>query len=389
MFKVKYIFVALLVSMVALTGCGKKNSLSPEEVMKKARENAMSAENYKMKMDFSVGVKSSGMSMEIGIGVDGVIDVKNEMTKMNMTAKIFGMEVESEMYTDSKSEDGKVITYTLNDDEWTKTVEDATEENEEASKKLFDILSEDNKIKELDSDKENYNYEITIDSDTLKELMSVVADDVIETDVESIKGDMVLKISIDKDTYNYSKISMDMKEILQSAMAEDTDSEDVEISKAEFIIEFSDFNKAGKVEIPSDVIENAVEEDDFDFDYDYDDDTTIDFDGGFEFDEADYDTVLSCSMEETEEGVEMTTEILVGFNNDTSVAGYYDLGYVFENTEDAEEFYNSYEREPHEMVLQGGSSVFISGSEEFTDEDEKMSYADAKSFYESIGMVCE
>ena len=93
-------------------------------------------------------------------------------------------------------------------------------------------------------------------------------------------------------------------------------------------------------------------------------------------------------MTESEEGVEATTDILVGFNNDISVAGYYDLGYTFENTEDAEEFYDSYEREPYEMVLQGGNSVFISGSEEF-DTDLQMSYSDTKSYYESIGMLCE
>ena len=41
---IKYILMTLLVSMVALTGCGKKNSLSPKETFEKTAANMKTVE---------------------------------------------------------------------------------------------------------------------------------------------------------------------------------------------------------------------------------------------------------------------------------------------------------------------------------------------------------
>ncbi len=383
---IKYILMTLLVSVVAITGCGKKNSLSPKETFEKTAESMQKVENFKMNANVNVGLKAGESEIVVKLTLDALADIKNGKMHMNMDLDALGEKANVEAYADFKNDDNEMIMYVKDEEgNWTKSTEELSEETAtEMSTEVFDALESSKMLKEVKADKENYNYEITVNKETIKSLMKTLdASEALEDmDIDSLEGDIVVTISVDQKTYNLKKISIDMKDMIDKLMSSlGEQAEGMEISKAEFIMTF-DYENVGTVEIPDEVIE-AAEEDDYDFDYD-----DTDFGDVFEFDEEDYEEILSCSMTESEEGVEATTDILVGFNDDISVAGYYDLGYTFENIEDAEEFYDSYEREPYEMVLQGGNSVFISGSEEF-DTDLQMSYSDAKSYYESIGMVCE
>lgn len=274
--KVKFLLITLLVSVVALTGCNKKNELSPEETLKKAQDAMKTVDNYKMDMVVSVGISGSGMTMNIDMNLNGIVDEKNGKTKMSMSTNFLGQNINTEMYTDTKTEEGKVISYTKqNDDSWTKSVSDNEDANADVAKAMQEIISSGDNLKKVKSDsKDVYTYEITIPAEKFASLMDMTGNESMSmVDKENLTGNITLKISIDKKTNNFTKFYMDMKEMLSSSM-ETSEEFKIEISKAEFTINFSDYNKAGDVTIPSDVIESAKddeqgEDNNFVISYDY------------------------------------------------------------------------------------------------------------------------
>lgn len=207
--------------------------------------------------------------------------------------------------------------------------------------------------------------------------------DVTSIDASSLKGNVVLRVSIDKKTNNFTKLYMDMKDLLSSTMSENEDIK-LEISKAEFTINFSDYNKAGNVTIPSDVIENATEDDD---DYNFDDD---DFNfNTTEFDENDYEKVLKCTYTETNEDVKGDAVMNVGFKNSIATTIYSEQKYTFNSAEEAEAFYDDYETGDGENISRTDNVVSVTSIIEKEDDDEEMSYEEAKSSIEAEGFTCE
>lgn len=364
--KTKYLIVGLLVSVLAITGCSKKgNDLSVEETFKKAVNNVNSAENFKMKIAMNIGMKAEGLTMDMSVNLDSISDIKNGKSKMTMSMNMLGMNYETEAYTDTTSESGKTITYTKGmDGTWSKTVSDTQNADTNSSIEFLKNLDSNNGIKQLKADKNNYNYEVTINADTFKSLMSEMDDSNVYAD--ALKGDVKIKVSIDKKTYNYSQISMDMTDMMKEYMKEAQ--EGVEITKAEFIISFSDYNKAGNVEIPSDVINAAKEDDDWNWDND-----------GL-FDDSDYDKVLTCTNEEG-------NAAKVGFIDDKSVLVHVEISYNFDSIEEANEYYDEYETEENESKFKLGSTVTITYDETIL-EDEQLSYDEVKEAFIAKGLTC-
>lgn len=367
--KTKYLIVGLLVSIFAITGCSKKkNDLSVEETFKKAVNNVNSAENFKMSMAMNVGFKAEGMTMDMSVKMDGITDIKNGTSKMKMSMNVLGQNVETESYTDTKSETGKIITYTKNEDgSWSKEVSNNTSNYDtNSSIEFLKALADNDSIKQLKADKNNYNYEITINADTLKSLMNSIND---EADIyaDALKGDIKMKISIDKETFNYTKMSIDMENMLGKYMNELQ--EGFSITKAEFIIDFSDYNKAGTVTIPNEALSTELEDDD----WNWDDDEL--------FDDSDYDKVLTCT---TEEG----NIAKVGFIDDKSILVYGEKSYNFDSIEEARKYYDEYETEVAESKVLLGSTVTISYSE-IIDENEQLNYDETKVAFTSQGLTCK
>ena len=372
--KTKYLLMGLLISVLAITGCSKKNKLSVEETFKKAVDNVNSAENFKMNMAMNVGIKGEGLTMDMSIKLDSINDIKNGTNKMTMSMSVFGINKEAEMYIDSKSESGKVITYTKDTEgNWSKTVEDANANDDtDASIEFLKNLDKNNGIKQLKADKNNYNYEVTINAETLKSLMSQMNNEDTNDYADVLKGDMKLNVSIDKKTYNYSKISMDMTDMMKKSMGEVQ--EGVEVTKAEFIINFSDYNNAGTVTIPEDVINSAKDENNS-------------ISSNTSFDEDDYDQVLSCSFSSTEDEYSADMNVVYGFVDDKSIMGAYVATYSFDSEEAAQAFYDEYEAEENEEISIDGSNIVVSDEEEF-DEYDQMGYNEAKEELVSVGFTC-
>lgn len=377
--KLKYLVAALFIGAVTLTGCGKKETISPEDAIKKAQNAMKTVDNYKMDMSIDAGIKAQGMSLEVNFSLNGTIDEKNGKAKMTMTANALGMDINTEMYTDTKSEKGKNISYAKQEDgTWKKSVSDSTEVNADVSNAMLEVINSGSNVKSVKADSKDVNtYEITIPAEKLASLMDMAGtNDVTSIDASSLKGNVVLRVSIDKKTNNFTKLYMDMKDLLSSTMSENEDIK-LEISKAEFTINFSDYNKAGNVTIPSDVIENATEDDD-DFNFN----TT-------EFDENDYEKVLKCTYTETNEDVKGEAITNVGFKDSIATTIYSEQKYTFNSAEEAEAFYDDYETENGENISRTDNVVSITSIIEKEDDDEEMSYEDAKSSIEAEGFTCE
>ena len=356
--KLKYLVAALFIGAVTLTGCGKKETISPEDTIKKAQNAMKTVDNYKMDMSIDAGIKAQGMSLEVNFSLNGTIDEKNGKAKMTMTANALGMDINTEMYTDTKSEKGKNISYAKQEDgTWKKSVSDSTEVNADVSNAMLEVINSGSNVKSVKADSRDVNtYEITISAEKLASLMDMAGtNDVTSIDASSLKGNVVLRVSIDKKTNNFTKLYMDMKDLLSSAMSENEDIK-LEISKAEFTINFSDFD---------------------------DDDFNI-----TEFDESDYEKILKCTYTETNEDAKGEAIMNVGFKNSIATTIYSKQKYTFNSAEEAEAFYDDYETEDGENISRTDNVVSVISIIE-KDDDEEMSYEDAKSSIEAEGFTCE
>lgn len=364
--KAKIFMFSLLVSMVALTGCGKKNNLSPEDTIKKAISNMQSAENYKMTANFNITTKFGNSSIAMSADLDGIVDVKNKINKYNIKAGALGIESETEQYI--KTDGDEVITYEKDaDGNWTKQVSsDAT--SGDMTNNLPAILNSGNNIKELKADKNNYYYEITIGADAMKDMFSLM-DDTDLDDLDNFDGKFIINVGINKKSYNYASISMDMTDLLNSV------SSDAEYTKVELVINFSDYNKAGQVEIPAEVIENAKEESDIDF-------------STYGFDEDDYEEVLVCEGQDSDDTASLNATIYIGFNDGLSETSYAELQYDFNNEDDATEFYNEASEGEYDGVFKYNNTVSLTYTEDI-DASEQTSYESWKANLEGEGFVCE
>lgn len=311
--KFKYIMIFMLVSMVALTGCGKKNSLSPSESVKQAKEKMEKLDNYNMKAELIVGIASGDVSMDIKVNMDGSVDVKNKKSYVKTSMDLLGNSQESEAY--STEVDGIVTTYSKdNDGNWTLSTNE-TNSTSDITNSALAILTNGEKLKELKADDKNYNYQINISVDELKKLAGNTDDSLNLLDGVDLSGDLVVKFSIDKENGYYTKMSIDMKDLLKNVTKDlGEEASSLQISKAEFNFEFLDFNKAKAIEIPAEALET---------------DSKIDNNSGnvVDLDSSD----VKCTLEEDGSKSTMSASITDGY---VSIINMSQIG-EFETEEDA------------------------------------------------------
>ncbi len=237
--------VALFVSVVALTGCGKTENV--KEVFATAEKKMDALSNFTMKMEMNIGVKSSGVEMTIPTTIETKMDVKSKTSKMNMSVEMMGMKLSTEGYT--QTVDGKVITYTkeMMGDTWTKEISDDDDSND-----VLSIAEHAKKIEKKKSDDKAANcYQLTISKEDMTALLGTMGADSVEE--YQIEKDVVIDAYIDKESNYITKIVMDLKDVM-------TVEEDVELTSATITITIYDFDKVGTITIPEEVIQNAQEE---------------------------------------------------------------------------------------------------------------------------------
>lgn len=372
--KIKYVFTAMLVTLLALTGCSKKNSLSPSEALSKASKNVKESQNYKMNMEITTGM-SMGEELSFNLNVTGEskVDVTNGITYTLVKMNVLGNDVTTETYSDTKSETGKLITYTKSntDDEWYKTILDF-DLNESNMQAFLSDLATKNNIKEIKDDKDNYNYEIVIPSDSINSIIGSVGSEGLTVPLE---GDVAIKVSVDKKTGNYSKIYMDMKDVMKKSM-EKSGVATVNISDASISITISDYNNAGSVTIPSEALEAKIVEN-------LDDDSEL----INEFSSDDFDEILTCKVNTDK----IEDEITFGFTNGKYAKAVEEVNHTFETEEEAEKFYDEHVKAglDNEAYYHFDKEVNITTWIDPEENEKDYSIADVKAMMEKDGYICE
>lgn len=234
---------------------------TPGNILSRATKKMSKLNSYQMVVDFTMGMKSQGIEMEVPITVDTSYNSKSKAAKMDVSVTFFGMKVTNEGYVDYKNKK-KVITY-LKDSygNWAK------DENEKSidSKIAIDFIDVASKPKKVKSnDKNLYHYQMTIKKDKMLELMKSSAEliggsadmEVTELDYEFIK-DIVFDIYVNKKSKYITRIVMDLT---NSIKMNSDEAADAEITKYTMEFKFDKFNTVEEIKIPEDVLKNAVDQ---------------------------------------------------------------------------------------------------------------------------------
>lgn len=242
--KKRFMMVVATLSMVLMaTGCMN----SPESILKKASKNMSKLDNYAMNMKMDMGVKSSGVEMNVPVSLDAKVDQKNDITYMSTSVEVMGFKVTTDSYIDSRKE-GETITYTKSleeEDVWEKEVE---EEEEANPSNIQELVTKGTKIEKKDSeDKNTLYYQVTISKEEMTKMMEESAAGEDMTEGMEISGDVVIDVYIDKSEKLIKKMHIDFAKFMT------VEDEEAELTKFDFEVTFDEYNKVGDVKIPAEV----------------------------------------------------------------------------------------------------------------------------------------
>lgn len=233
------------------------------------------------------------MVIDLEILADVTEDYSHITGSVSMDAMGMSEEVNLESYVDSTDKD-VTITYTYDEfsDEWYFEEEDASDDEDEDMSDIISLITEYVDSAEItDEDDDVYTLSVVLDVAKMYEDESEMMDDLVDSsedvigETDDILADienLEIIVEIEKETGYLSLISIDLADVLadyiaSSIMDEEIEStECIEINDLKLEISFNDYNDV-EVEIPEEVLENALEEvvDDFEDD---DDDEIIDDD---------------------------------------------------------------------------------------------------------------
>lgn len=246
----KFLVVAFaFLATLTFTGCGKKvekSNITPEEAFTKNKTASNEVTNYKMDMKLEMGMSYQGQKMDINMSAVTTFDVKNKTAYMETSTNLLeGLGIDATTKSYIKYDDTTATTYTENYGSWEKTVQNINA-NPNTISAMSNLVKTDN-VKEIEADKDNYNYEVTITKDAFQNLVANSGD--AADMLGSINNDIKVIISLDKETYRTSKIKMNLLDILKNANVQG-----VEYTKATYEFKFYDYNKAGEVVIPDEAL---------------------------------------------------------------------------------------------------------------------------------------
>lgn len=231
--KLKLLLLPLIV--FGLTACG-----TSKEGLEGAIEKTNSAKSYHMDYAIDMGIKSSGIEMEVPIKMGMDMDTKTKLAKMNMKMTMFGINVDINGYADLKNN----IMYMENaseEDSWTK---------QELQNMSTQPIGKYSNATKKDSTKEEDHYQVTVTPEEFQKNLSLLGESGT-TDGMNLTKDVTLDIYVNKKTNYISKMEADLKDAIELE-------EDVEYSKLKFTITFSEFNKVSVKEIDKSIIDKAV-----------------------------------------------------------------------------------------------------------------------------------
>lgn len=282
-----------LTLVVSIAGCGKKTPTDPKEILKTTQENAKNAKSVegKMTMDLDASMEVNGEKQDLKTTMTADITTFTDpmKSKVNMTMDLSALGAGTQEMASYIAKDGDdYYTYTSMAGQWSKVklekdaIEDAMKQaNSESYVELYNKNAENFTRKgEVDLDgKKAIELEGKITGTAIKELIeeSGVLDQKEFSTYKSMVtpffedlGDIPVKMYVESETMNTSKMTMDLKDVLQGVFDKAieqyasilTGGADVEIkftlNKCDISMTYSNYNKAADFEIPEEA-KNAKE----------------------------------------------------------------------------------------------------------------------------------
>lgn len=264
--------IALLLMMVmilSMSACGTKNGKnSIGDVLTKAQENSNNAKNMDVTGTLKMTMSAEGETLDMNMDMNMAIFTDPYKAKIGMTLEMGALGTQStEMYLITDAD--KYYTYILIDGAWYKQeMNKAAFESSVSgynSTVYTDILAECEKDFTMSEVEENgkslYKLEGKLTGESMKKMVEATGaldqlkDSGIDTSVASAyenAGDLKMVVYIYKDTYEFYKMSMDMKDMMESIMnSTSTDaSGTVTVDNCTMDMEYTNINSATEFELP-------------------------------------------------------------------------------------------------------------------------------------------
>lgn len=226
-----------VISLLVVTGCDDK-----EDHFETAKKNMQELKSYSMDIDVEMQMKTGGITINLPITLNSDVDIKNKISKMEISSELMGANINSITYVDG-TDKNNVIQYSSTDGtNWIKA------EVENNNNQVNNLVNADN-IKEIKSDdKDYYVYEATLDKDKMSGLID---EELTNNDIMGsidITNNITFKYYINKQTKYVEKIVAELTDAIN--VTDEDSGQEVELTKLSFEIKFSNFNEVEEIVIP-------------------------------------------------------------------------------------------------------------------------------------------
>ena len=275
----KYLGMFLLTVLI-ITGCGKKEERKAEDVLKEAEGKLDAANSYKVDVKVNMGMNVSGISANYDMDMNYDVyynDKDNKDFVSHYIVKVPIANTEEEIYIERNG--NKSTSYTKNDGKW-------VYENEEVLEELADLnINQFNfdysSVRYEESDKEGYKKIVaTITSDDINKMIEtlkpLLGESISDEDLNQLKDfkldtDFIINYYLKNDEIEIMEMDMSdlMNELLskplQDAITSNDNANSLELEALKnmkmtfkMTATIKDVNKLDKITIPEEVKKNAT-----------------------------------------------------------------------------------------------------------------------------------
>ena len=248
----------MLLSAVALGGCGSKNEVTAESLVKEANANMEKAKSYAgdLDMEMSMNLSSEGVSMDMDMGMEGTFEGMSEPEifhmKGSMDMSMLGVSVDMDMYAQVEGE--KAISYICIMNEWMKT---ESEVSDSSVQDIYTVVGDGTDMTlaeetETIGDQEVYVLTSTITGEEFEQIMGImdsVASGAGEMDWSEVQADVTMKIY--KDTVLPASVSIEMSD---SGEGVESDGLTIKFNGISIVMNYTDFDTIDSITIPEEAL---------------------------------------------------------------------------------------------------------------------------------------
>lgn len=272
----KHGLLAAFALALVLSGCQK--ATTPERLLGEMAAHMAKMESctMNMQMDMNIAASIEGFDMDMNMGMDMDMEATTEPARVHGSGKlsmdIMGQNMDMDMETYTLQEDGKNLSYVKIYDSWVKQeTEDMTATMEAYTFKDIQELSQSLELAgetQTENDKECYVLSGNISGDAIKGMLDTVLSNMsssgldMDTDVfASTRLDY--RLFIDKEGKYPVKMTMDLKDLMESAMNASQDEVDFTCGGCDFTYSFTGFNTVASIELPDEARDSATDMESF------------------------------------------------------------------------------------------------------------------------------